>query len=223
MLGARDAPAARYSAGHDRARAVRRPRAPACATRTELHAAFDRVAAAERLHPRRGGRALRGRVRRLLRGRALRRRRVGHGRAHARADGGRRRAGRRGDRAGAHLHRLGRWACMHAGATPVFCDVEDGTGLLDPDSRGRADHPAHGRAARRSTSTGRRARWTRSTQLAAPPWPARLRGRRPGPRRDATADARAGSLGHGGRVLLLSEQEPRRARRRRRDLHGRRR
>ena len=34
---------------------------------------------------------------------------------------------------------------------------------------------------------------------------------------------RAGSLGHAGGVQLLSEQEPRRARRRRRDLHGRRR
>ena len=47
---------------------------------------------------------------------------------------------RRGDRAGPHVHRLGAGG-RHVGATPVLCDVLDGTGLIDPDAARAAVGP----------------------------------------------------------------------------------
>ena len=49
-------------------------------------------------------------------------------------------AGRRSHRPGAHVHRLGARS-RHVGATPVLCDVLDGTGLIDPDAARAAVSP----------------------------------------------------------------------------------
>ena len=153
---------------------------------------------------------------------ALRRRRLRHGRAVARCC----------EAAGigpgdevivpAHTFIASALAVATSGATPVLCDVDEGTGLIDPDA---APRPPSGRARRRSspsTSTARPATWTRSTRS---PSRGACSCSRTRPRRTArtTEGRRAGSLGAAAAFSLLSEQEPRRARRRRRGLHRRRR
>ena len=162
--------------------------------RTSCTPRSTRVLRRERVHPRRGGRALRGRVRRVLRRRALRRRRRPAPRRS------RSRCARAGIGPGdevivpAHTFIASALAVVHAGAVPVFCDVEDGTGLIDPDAAAAAIGRAHrgdpaGPPLRPALRHGARSARLRGRHglLAA-------RGRRPGARRRATSGRRAGSL-----------------------------
>ena len=112
-------------------------------------------------------------------------------------------------------------AVVHAGATPVFCDVDDATGLIDAGCAAAVDVLAHrGDPARPPLRPGlrhgRRQRLARRHGLFVLEDAAQAHGATLGGRR-------AGALRGRGGLQLLSEQEPRRARRRRRDLHRRRR
>ena len=112
---------------------------------------------------------------------------------------------------------------VHAGATPVFCDVEDGTG---PDRLRSAAEAAVDRAPRRSFAVhlyGQACDMDAVRAFARPPRPAGGRGRRPGPRRDAGSGRAPARWAHVAAFSFYPEQEPRGARRRRRDLHRRRR
>ena len=53
-------------------------------------------------------------------------------------------------------------AVIHAGATPVLCDVQESDGLLDLDSTRASVIPPALRRSCPSTSTGSSARWKRS-------------------------------------------------------------
>ena len=171
--------------------------------------------------PRQGARAFRGRLRRLLRDRPLRRRRQRPERDRTGAARPRRRSRRRGDRPGLHLGReLARRQRRRR----------------DPGRRRRRSaRPGAStrRGSRRPSARGRR-RSCRSTCAANRPTTRRSRDRRAArsgrwsrtpPRPMAPARMAGGSarLGDAGGVLLLSVEEPRRARRRRRDHHRRRR
>ena len=149
---------------------------------------------AERVHPRRGGRALRGTSSPAYCGVAhcvgvasgtaaltLRCMRRGH------------RAGRRGDRARPHVHRLrARPSCTRA-RRPSSATSSDGTGPHRSDAAAAAVTDAdRGDPARAPLRPG--LRHGRARRARASPRPARPRGRRPGARRDV-GGRRAGSLG----------------------------
>ena len=189
------------------------------AMRAELQTAFDRVVASGRFVLDQEVDGARGRIRRSVRCAPLRRRVVGDGRADTGADRGRGGGGRPGHRPGTHLHR----------DSPRRPPRRRGPAVL---RRGRGDRADRRQIRRRGVHQPHRRRGPR------PPVRAGLRhggGRavRPAPRAAGHRGRRAGARGplegspgglvwKRGRLQLLSEQEPRRARRRRRDLHERR-
>ena len=131
------------------------------------------------------------------------------------------RAGRRGDRPRPHLHRHARSASSTPARSPRFCDVDDDTGLIDLRSAAEVLSTPNGGDDPGPPLRAGSATWTQLQALrrqhgllvvedAAQAHGARWERR---PRRLARARRR---------VQLLPEQEPRGARRRRRDLHGRR-
>ena len=122
----------------------------------------------------------------------VRRRRLRHRRPHHRDGGGRHRSGRRGHRP-AHTFIASVLGVLHAGATPVFCDVEPGTGLIDPACGRVAAHPAHrGDPRRASLRPGLRdGRACARSPAATACWSSRTRRRRTGRRTAAGRSARS--------------------------------
>ena len=94
----------------------------------------------------------------------------------------------------AHTFIASALGAVHAGATPVLCDVDEATGLIDPRGRPGGHHAAHGGDRRRPPVRPdvRHGRDRRGREVARP---VRARGRRPGARRASTRDAAPGSLG----------------------------
>ena len=181
-------------------------RSTTCERRPSRSSTSRRTWRALRARARRGGRA-RARLRLVHpgpRGRGVRARARGGARRQAR---GRGRQRHRRDppraRARAASARATRWsprsisaafsalAILHAGARPVFVDVDPQTLNIDPAAAARARHAAHARRSCRCTSTATRRTWTRcwrSRASAAWRW-SRTPARRTGP---ATAAGRSG-------------------------------
>ena len=120
----------------------------------------------------------------------------------------------------AHTFIASALAVAHVGATPVLCDVDEGTGLIDPDAARALVGPRtaailavhlYGQACDIDAIDA----FARPHGLLVLEDAAQAHGARFDGRRGRLARSR-------GRVLLLSEQEPRSARRRRRRLHRRR-
>ena len=200
--------------GPVRAHGPRRPRAARGAAR----GGPDRRRAG-RLHRRLARRGLRGRLRRLLRGRRGRRRLLGHRGARARAARAGHRPRRRGHRAGELVHRDGR------GRQPG--------GRHAPPRRRRPGHrPDHGRhrpgRARRAKVRcvipvhlyGATVDMDPILEVAADARHRRPRGRVPGARRPLPRPPRR-DAGRRGLLQLLPGQEPRRLGRRRGRRHRR--
>ena len=112
-------------------------------------------------------------------------------------------------------------AIMMAGARPVFADIDPVRLTLDPDAGGGRRHAANAPRSCRCTSTVRPRTWTAIAAVAHAPRPGHRRRLLPGAPRDLRRPP-GRRLRRGRRVQLLSDQEPRRARRRRRVDHQRR-
>ena len=105
-------------------------------------------------------------------------------------------------------------AIMMAGATPVFADIDPDRLTIDPARHRGRHHAADARRSCRSICTASRPTWRASPPIAGAARPGDRRGLLPGaPRHLRRAAGR--QLRRRGRVQLLSDQEPRRARRRR--------
>ena len=129
----------------------------------------------------------------VLRRAALRRGGVGDGRADARPAGGRDRPRRRGDRAGAHVHReRARDHPRGRGAGAVRRRGGHGPARRRVGRRG--DERAH-RGDPRGAPLRAAVRHGSGPPACRPPRHPRVRGRRPGARRDATRGRKAGALG----------------------------
>ena len=106
---------------------------------------------------------------------------------------------------------------MMVGARPVFADIDPDAADDRPGRRRGRDHAAHARPSCRCTCTASRPTCAR---IMAHRRAARPRGRRgllPGAPGDRAAAGRSAAFGVAARLQLLPDEEPRRARRRRRD------
>ncbi len=178
----------------------------------------------ERVHPRPRGRGVRGAVRRVLRGRALRRRGLGHRSPRDRAASGRHRPGRRGR--SSRRTPTSRQPSRCSTPAPDRCSAtsSEDTGLIDPrsaaaaivDRRTAAIVPVH--------LYGQACDMDDARRVGAATRPAAARGRRPGPRGRASDGRRDGAASAAPRASRSTRAaRPRGAGRRRRDLHPRRR
>ena len=120
---------------------------------------------------------------------------------------------------GTYVHRLGaRRAARRRHPGVLRRTARHGTDR--PRRRGGAGGSAHSGGDRRPPLRAG-LRHGSHQRARRPPWPVRARGRRTGSRRHLQRQA-GGLVGKRGRVLVLPEQEPRRAGRRGRGLHRRR-
>ena len=185
----------------------------------ELQATFIAAARLERIHAGRRAGALRGRLRRVLRRGSLRGVSSGTAalslmfRAHGIGPG---------DEVivPGHTFIASALAVAHVGATPVLCEVDEATGLIDPEA-------ARAAVGQRTAAVLAVHLYGQACDMAAIESFAKPRGllvfEDAAQAHGATLPRPASRLaGRGRRVLVLPDEEPRSARGRRRDLHRRR-
>ena len=116
------------------------------------------------VHPGTRGTRARRQARRVHRRRTLHQRGLRHRGAADRADGARHEAGRRSHHHAVHLRCHGRDDRAARRARPVFVDVEPDTGQHRRLAARGGDHAAHAKRSCRCRSTASRPTWTRSTR-----------------------------------------------------------